>query len=109
MKHEGFEICQSIRLDNLIFQVADAQGTGRLGRARFGNQDLAHRAWAVGHSFHPRHQVGQVVLQVPRLCCLADPICSHRLRAVQLVEAFFEGRHLKMMHETLKSLLRVPR
>ena len=49
------------QLDHLILEVADPQGAGRLGYALLGHQDLAHRAWAVGHPFHPRHQVGPIV------------------------------------------------
>src|SRR4029434_6512284 len=73
------------------------------------NQDLAHGAWAVGHPFHPRYQVGQVVIQVHCICCLRNPIGSHCFRSVELVEARFEGRFIEMMHQTVERLLRVPR
>src|SRR5262245_61067715 len=41
--------------------------------------------------------------------CLGYSVYSHRFPSIQLVEAFFEGRLIEMMHQTLEGLLRIPR
>jgi len=46
---------------------------------------------------------------VLRICCLCHAIHSHRFPSIQLVEAFFEGRLIEMMHQTLEGLLLIPR
>jgi hypothetical protein len=97
------------QLDHLLLQVADPQGAGCLGRARFGQQDWAPGAWTGGPPCPPRHQLGQVVGHVPGRRGLGHAVYAHRLRSVELLEALCAGRLMAMMPQTLAGLRRGPR